>query len=237
VTTLQRWELRIKGLIKLDETDVIGAVEGLLFDIDDFDLDLEDGVLQPILSSAGSVPNLADRRLQVGDSPTSASLTLLVSEDLPLNEKQRLVVERVLSDALAWKDYAYDASKHNQMLSYIGGEGGVGKSQIIKGIVASMDLILCKEEVILIAPTGAAADNIGGNTYYTSLGISIAKTQKTTVGTCIRKLWSRKTIMIINEISIMGLSMLSTINSQCKTARSLDRSSSELFGRLLLLYL
>jgi hypothetical protein len=51
----------------------------------------------------------------------------------------------------------------------------VGKSQIIKGILAGMDLIHRRDEVILMAPTGAAADNIGGNTLYTSLGISITR--------------------------------------------------------------
>jgi hypothetical protein len=39
-----------------------------------------------------------------------------------------------------------------------------------------MDLILRKDEVILMVPTGAVANNIGGNTYYTALGISLAKT-------------------------------------------------------------
>lgn len=73
-----------------------------------------------------------------------------------------------------------------------------------------------------MAPTGVAADNIGGNTYYTALGISIAKTQKTTVSSRVRKLWSRKTIIIIDEVSMVDLSMLSTINNQCKIARSLD---------------
>ncbi len=62
------------------------------------------------------------------------------------------------------------------MLLYIGGKGGVGKSQVIRAIVAGMDLINCKEELILIAPTGAAAVNIASNTYYTSLDISISKT-------------------------------------------------------------
>ena len=38
-----------------------------------------------------------------------------------------------------------------------------------------MDLILYKDKVILIAPTGAAADNISKNTYYTALSISLAK--------------------------------------------------------------
>jgi hypothetical protein len=157
---------------------------------------------------------------------------LLVNEDIPLNPKQQLVVEKVLSGALAWGGHPYDASKRDQILLYVGGEGGVGKSQIIKGIIAGMDLIFRKDEVILMAPTGSAADNIGGNTYHTALGISISKTQKTTVGSCVRKLWSRKTIMIIDEVSMMDLSMLSTINSQCKIVRSLERSSPELFGGL-----
>ncbi|PVH69295.1 hypothetical protein DL98DRAFT_387405, partial [Cadophora sp. DSE1049] len=101
-----------------------------------------------------------------------------------------------------------------QKLLYVGGEGGVGKSQIIQAIVAGMDLICRKEEVILMAPTGAAADNISGNTYHTALGISIAKTQKTTVSSRVRKLWSKKTVMIIDEVSMTDLSMLSTINNQ-----------------------
>ena len=44
-----------------------------------------------------------------------------------------------------------------------------------------MDFILYKDKVILIAPIGAAANNISGNTYYTALGISLAKTQKLSV--------------------------------------------------------
>jgi hypothetical protein len=230
--TLQRWECQIKGLVKFDETEDAAADERLAYEIDDFDTDIGDGVLHPILASPESAPNVADRRSQVGDNPTGTSLTLLVSEDVPLNEKQRLVVERVLSGALAWASHVYDASKRDQKLLYVGGEGGVGKSQIIKAIVAGMDLIRRKEEVILMAPTGAAADNISGNTYHTALGISIAKAQKTTVSSRVRKLWSKKTVMVIDEVSMTDLSMLSTINSQCKIARSLGRSSPDLFGGL-----
>ena len=141
-------------------------------------------------------------------------------------------MEKVLLKALAWGDNAYDASKRDQMLLYVGGEGGVGKSQIIKAIVTGMDLILRKDEIILMAPTGAAADNIGGNTYHTSLGISISKMQKPGVKPQIKKLWLKKTIMIIDEISMTDLNMLSTINNQCKIAKSLDRNSPDLFGGL-----
>jgi PIF1-like helicase len=226
-TTLQQWDSQIKKLAKPDDTD-----EPVAFDFDDFNLDLGDGILHPILESTDSISNLADRRLQVGENPTGATLINLISEDIPLNHKQRLVVDRILSHALSWSGVAYDASKREHMLLYVGGEGGSGKSQITKAVVAGMNLICRKDEVILMAPTGAAADHIGGNTYHTSLGIGISKTQKSTVPPRIRKLWSNKTIMILDEVSMVDLSSLSTIDNQCKIARSLDRSSTELFGSL-----
>jgi len=89
-----------------------------------------------------------------------------------------------------------------------------------------------KHEVILMAPTGAAADNISGNTYHASLGISISKNQKPSASARVRKLWSSKTIMIMDEVSMLNLSSLSMINNQCKTAKSQDRNSPDLFGGL-----
>ena len=118
------------------------------------------------------------------------------------------------------------------MLLYIGGEGGTDKSQIIKATIAGMDLILRKDEIILMVPTGAAADNIGRNTYHTSLGIGLAKLQKPAVSSRIKKLWVKKTIMIVDEVSMIDLSMLSIINNQCKIAKSLNRESPDLFGGL-----
>ena len=94
----------------------------------------------------------------------------------------------MLSEALAWRDHAYDVSKQKQKLLYVGGEDGVGKSQIVKTIVAGMDLVFRKNEVILMAPTGVAADNISGNTCHTVLGIGLGKKQKLTVSCHVRKL-------------------------------------------------
>lgn len=118
------------------------------------------------------------------------------------------------------------------MLLLVGGEGGVVKSQIIKGIMAGMDLICRKKEVILMGPTGAAAENIGGNTFYTPLGIPIARSQGNTITSRERKLWTRKTIIIIDEVSKIDLSMLRVISSHHRMARSLDRSCPDLFSDL-----
>jgi hypothetical protein len=88
-----------------------------------------------------------------------------------------MITERVLLEALCWADYPYNATKQEQTLLYIGGEGRVSKSQVIKGIEAGIDLIYYKHEVILIALTGAIADQISRNTYHTSLGISLNQSQ------------------------------------------------------------
>lgn len=95
-----------------------------------------------------------------------------------------------------------------------------------------MDLIHRKDEVMLMAPTGAAADSIGSSTYHTSLGISLNRYRLGGVGPRVRRLWSRKTIMIIDEISMVDLAALSIVNTHCKIARSLDRSSTDHFGGL-----
>ena len=70
---------------------------------------------------------------------------MIVSEDLPLNQKQRLIVEQVLSEALTWKDYAYDASKRKQKLLYVEEKNRIDKSQIIKIIIVEMNFIFYKK--------------------------------------------------------------------------------------------
>jgi hypothetical protein len=176
--------------------------------------------------------SLQDRRFRLDENPTAASLASLVGQEIPLNNKQQFVVVKILAEALTWADHPYDSSRRRQLLLCITGEGGTGKSQIPKAIVAAMDLLGRKDEVMLMAPTGAAADTIGGNTYHTSLGISINRLQKSAMGSRVRRLWAHKTIMFIDEMSMIDMTMLSVINDHCRIARSLDRSSPDLFGGL-----
>lgn len=171
--------------------------------------------------------DIDDHQSRVGQNHTSASLTSLVIEVIPLNRRQR-----ILSEALAWAGRPYGSAQREQTLLYVGGEGGTGKSQIIKAIEAGMSLIGRKREVILMAPTGAAADNIGGNTYHTSPGISIDRSRVTAMSSRVRRLWSHKTIMFVDEVSMMDLTMISVIDNHCKITKSLDRSSTDLFGGL-----
>jgi hypothetical protein len=232
-STLQAWEFRQKGFTNLDhEESMDHEVATSSSALDNFEAQIEDSIFQPMLASSDMAPAMDGRQSRVGHNPTGASLTSLVCEVIPLNRKQRMIVEKILSESLAWAEHPYDPTQREQTLLYVGGEGGTGKSQIVNAIVAGMDLIGRKDEVILTAPTGAAADNIGGNTYHTSLGISIDRSRQGTMKARVRRLWSRKTIMFVDEVSMMDLKMISVINNHCKIAKSLDRSSPDLFGGL-----
>lgn len=233
LSTLQGWKARLENITMLIDSNSSTNMSNLaVSDLDDFNLDIVDDGLVPVLTHSDPLPDLVERRSRVGQNPTGAALTLFMRETIPLNETQHVVVEKVLSDVLGCANHPYDYSQRNQTLLYIGGEGGVGKSQIIKAIDTAMGLIHRKDELILMAPTGAAADVIGGSTYHASLGISLNRYRRTGVGTRVRRLWSWKTIMIIDEASMIDLFALSIINMRCKIARSLDRSSTDLFGGL-----
>lgn len=233
LSTLQEWRMRLKRVTTLETQDPhAGSSTNDVSDLDDFNLDITDGFLVPLLTDSDISSGPLQRVSRVGENPTGASLTLLVCETVPLNGKQRLVVQKILSEALAYSNHPSGISRQKQTLLYIGGEGGVGKSQVVKAIVAGMDMINRKDEVILMAPTGAAADVIGGNTYHTSLGISLNRFRRAGVSARVRRLWSQKTIMIIDELSMIDQSSLSIINMHCKAARSLERDSSDLFGGL-----
>ena len=82
----------------------------------------------------------------------------------------------------------YNISKQEQILLYIGGEGRVSKSQVIKAIMTSMNLIKCKNEVILLVLIEAVTNNISRNTIHIALNISITKKQKPQVSSHIKEL-------------------------------------------------
>jgi hypothetical protein len=159
--TLHTWEGQLRSCVNPSSDETTDDDAGTFgFAFDDFDIHIEDGILHPMLANSDTIPAMDDLQFREVQNPTGASLAFLINQDIPLNQKQRMVVEKVLSEALTWADHPYDSSRRNQTLLYVGGEGGTGKSQIVKAIVAGMNLIGRKDEVVLMAPTGAAADNI-----------------------------------------------------------------------------
>lgn len=232
-TTIQEIKTGFQNITNSSAQDTQTEISfSLSSDFDDFNIDLTDRALLPILADSNSLNNMYNHCVSLVQSPTAISITAAVGNNIPLNKKQRLVVEKVMFDLLICVDSPYDSFLRKQSLLYIGEEGGVEKSQITKVIVAAMNLIRRREEIILMAPTSAAADAIGGSIYYISLGISLNRYRRAGISPRVRRLWSQKTVMIIDEISMVDLAVLSIINIHCKIARSLDRLLTDLFGGL-----
>ena len=184
-----------------------------------------------IQSEAEADPTILQRINRVGPNPTGWSITQLIEETLPLNEKQRLVVKKILSHAIQHHTTTH-VEAQDQMLLYVGGEGGVGKSRVIKAVELGYELLQRKSEVLLVAPTGAAAYNIGGRTIHNALSIDICDRPLPNISSYAYSLWKEKTIMIVDEISMVSLTMLTTINEQCNRIRAVRQDSTAILGAM-----
>ena len=77
-----------------------------------------------------------------------------------LNRKQRVAFETAVTNVIKRENN----EQTEQILAYIGGPGGTGKSQVIKAIVAFHEELKAKNKIRMTACTGTAAKHIGGST-------------------------------------------------------------------------
>jgi len=176
-------------------------------------------------------PTILDRISRVGPNPTGKSLGCLICETLPLNKKQFLIVEKVLNHAIQHCGKP-NVDAQDQMLLYVAGEGGTGKTRVIEAIELGYELLQRKDEVFLMAPTGSAADKIRGRTIHSSLCLDMCDRPRPNISGQVYSLWKGKTVMIIDEISMVSSKMLNTINQQCNKIRAVPQESTAILGAL-----
>ena len=232
VGTIGKWQAAHKKAIDQEKS---GADAYHFNDHNGHNLSLVDdrpiGILAPAIENIDNVTNDLDstsRSLSINLANANAhTITDQIYIDLPLNNLQRLVVEEVLDHAIAGKEQLCTC-KEDQLFLYVKGEGGVGKSQVIKALQLGYSMLDRSQELAIIAPTGAAANNIGGSTIHTAL--SINKDGKSS--TKMRGPWTQQTALIIDEISMLDLKMFATIDQQLLQAKSLLQDSTAIFGGL-----
>ncbi len=83
-----------------------------------------------------------------------------------------------------------------------------------------------------MGPTEAAADNVNESTIHSSLGIEIGKRVSKATRGRVRRLWTNKTIMIIDEISMIDAKLLAKIDSNCAIAKAQRRDINNFFGNI-----
>jgi hypothetical protein len=116
---IKKWNSFIKFFSKGDDSEEPNSLHAAS---DDFDIDADFNVdahgveipswpngLVPTLSNLESSLNVEETRALLGDHPSASLLTNVVKQALPLNKKQTMILEQVLSVALASKDDPYNA--------------------------------------------------------------------------------------------------------------------------------
>lgn len=97
-----------------------------------------------------------------------------VSSASKLNEKQqRSFILCATALLKTWKSFEDDETQSDQFLHILNGEGGVGKSYVIKALQLLASLWGKPSAIKTVAPTGIAAVNVEGSTVHSSLELSI----------------------------------------------------------------
>jgi Helitron helicase-like domain at N-terminus/PIF1-like helicase len=206
----------------------------------DSDADNEYAILEPTLtfSETTTEPIPANLRTLANQDPSPSQISDLVSRLLPLNWKQKRTVSMVFYHALRLQG-KQAAEKHEQFLLYVGGEGGTGKSRIIDAVRLGMGLLGRDREVFVAAYTGNAAKNVEGSTIHTGFNLAVRKkknqlppTELSEVSPRVMALWANKTILIIDEVSMVSSKLMDSIDKRCRIVKNLDPNSTAVFGGL-----
>jgi hypothetical protein len=144
--------------------------------------------------------------------PKLSNLISMVVEVYQLNQKQLLITKKVLGHMISHHDIC--DRFEDQMLLYVGGLGGTGKTHLIKAILYGLDILSRRDEVLLIATTGSAAANIGGGTYQSVLGLGIScKAGPPSSKIC--NLVRHKRILVLDEVSMISEEALENLSERC----------------------
>ncbi len=153
---------------------------------------------------------------------------------LQLNQLQRLIVEGILDHVIKNKGRMY-LDSDQQLLIYVRGEGAVGKSRVVKAIEMGFTLLGRRKELVISAPTGSAANVIGRSTVHTALGVNNRAGKNYQVK--INSQWLYRSSLIIDEVSMIDLKLLTSMDKQLRKAKGTNSHSTTVFGGLPLVVL
>ena len=121
-----------------------------------------------------------------------------------------------------------------QLLMYVGGVGGTGKSHVVNSILRLFHLLGKSKTIRVAAPTGAAAILIGGYTIH-SLTLLPDSPGRDLQELC--KIWEGVDYLILDEISMIGARFLSQLNSRLQRAKGSNHNASDVpFGGINIIF-
>jgi len=125
------------------------------------------------------------------------------------------------------KKIACSDGNQEQLIMCVPGCGGTGKSQLIRAVTAYFDRTNNGRKLRKLAPTSVAAAEIDGMTIHSFLGES--RNPKARLKSSIRpgqtnleNIWRFVEYLIIDEMSMVGLSLLARLSKVIVTAKHAD---------------
>ena len=144
-----------------------------------------------------------------------------------LNEDQRRaydIVDRHLQETI-------DGKLPPQLLMFIPGEGGVGKTKVIQEITRNFQRHNAADWCVKGAYTGIAASLIDGKTLHVLAGIPVrGGRQSASTLKKLHEFWRTKRYLIIDEVSMLSRSFFARLCRIITTA--MERGDEEVFGGL-----
>jgi ATP-dependent DNA helicase PIF1 len=118
----------------------------------------------------------------------------------------------------------FDAIETTQHNLFITGRAGTGKSTLLNYLSENTS-----KQIVICAPTGVAALNVGGQTIHSlfRLPIGVIADQDITQGVELRKLLSTIDTLVIDEVSMVNADLLDAIDRSLRQAR---QRKNEAFG-------
>ena len=130
------------------------------------------------------------------------------------------------------------AGTENQLLLYIAGVGGAGKSYVIHAIVQLFERCGYSDELLLSAPTGCAAVLIHGYTIHALTFLPQSDYKIKNQAEVLEQLWRSVRYLVIDEISMVSARLLSQICNRIMKARAWATKGREVsFGGVNVIYL
>lgn len=142
-----------------------------------------------------------------------------IAHEFTLNEEQDRAFRIVANHAVENND--------DQLLMYLGGMAGTGKSQVIKSLIELFKNRGEEYRFQCLAPTGTAAALIGGSTYHSVLGISQFSADRTDSTAKKAQIYDRLhsiDYIFINEVSMIDCVSLNDISvKMCNSTGIYDK--------------
>ncbi|CAM4822210.1 unnamed protein product [Rotaria magnacalcarata] len=159
------------------------------------------------------------------------SVTLPTKSDIirnfTLNTEQKFAF-MIITSHLDGDSQLPTGTNENQLLMCVPGCGGTGKSQLIRAITNYFQATMRRKMLRKLAPTSIAAAEIDGLTIHSFLGESRKNSKKRQVRTFrpgdtkLENEWRHVKYLIIDEMSMLGLSLLARLNRIVKTAKHIN---------------